>query len=51
MNDFTLFTKTSEDILYIVTPRKQIIQNILDYSKIMQVRKTKKGKTLFFMNN
>ena len=52
MHDFTLSKKTSDNINLIQTrPSKRRIQNILDYSKTMQVKSTKHSGILFFMNN
>ncbi|MDR1180931.1 MAG: hypothetical protein LBL13_03000 [Bacteroidales bacterium] len=51
MNDFT-FSKTREKkVRNVLTPSKQAIQNILNYSKTMQVKKIANYGSLFFMNN
>jgi hypothetical protein len=51
MNHSILSKQTPKNTIGIITPHRTIIQNILNYSKTMQVKKTIKADILFFMNN
>jgi hypothetical protein len=51
MNDFIFYRRTKKNVRNTMTPSKHIIQNILSYSKAMQVKKIANYGTLFFMNN
>ena len=50
MNDSLLFKYIPKNLPQ-ARPSRKTIQNILDYSKAMQIKKTADGKVLFFMNN
>ena len=51
MNDFTFLKQASKHTHPTPAPSKQAIQNILNYSKAVQVKKISNFRVFFFMNN
>ena len=50
MNHFTSFKQTLKNSQN-TAPSKRTVQNILDYSKTVQIKKTNNCRVFFFMNN
>jgi len=51
MNDFIFSKQQTKNIFKDLAPNKRVIQNILNYSKAMQVKKTSSYGLLVFFNN
>jgi hypothetical protein len=51
MNECISSKQTTKSVRNTTTPSKRVIQNILNYSKAMQVKKTANYGIIFFMNN
>ena len=51
MEDFTFYKQSTKKLFKELLPSKIAIQNILNYSKAMQVKKTVSFGLLVFINN
>jgi hypothetical protein len=51
MSNFTFLKQASKNSYATPTPSKQAVQNILNYSKAVQVKKISDFRVFFFMNN
>jgi len=51
MENFIFYKQPTKNVLKDFAPRKTVIQNILNYSKTMQVQKTTSLGLLVYFNN
>jgi len=51
MENFTFYKQPTKNLFKDLVPSKRVIQNILNYSKAMQVKKTPSLGLLIYFNN
>jgi len=51
MENFTFYKQPTKNIFNDLLPSKRVIQNILNYSKALQVKRTAAFGLLVFINN